>query len=172
MACLITLKGIPFTCDTNLGGVKAVYIADYANVSGVTVDASSKKINAINGATGKFHTFIPAKNTGSLTKTLTKDESAGTLYYTNEVTAQFNKMDTAKRIEIENLVRGELAVIVLDANGIYWYLGKDDYVTATAQVGQTGAQRGDGNFYNITITDISSELPYEVDASVIDELLA
>lgn len=171
MACLITLKGIPFTCDNNLGGVKAIYIADYANVTGVVVDPSANKINAINGAAGKFYTFIPAKNSGSLTKTLTKDESAGTLYYTNEVTAQFNKMDTAKRTEIDNLVQGQLAVIVLDANGVYWYLGKDDYATATAQVGQTGAQRSDGNFYNITITDISSELPFEVDPSIIDELL-
>lgn len=172
MSCLITLKGIPFACDNNLGGVKAIYIADYANITGVVVDQTSQKINNINGGAGKFYTFIPAKNTASLTKTLSKDESAGTLYYTNEVTAQFNKMTTDKRIEMDALVNGQLAVIVLDSNGIYWYLGKDEYCSATAQVGQTGAQRTDGNFYNITITDISSELPFEVDPSIIDELLA
>lgn len=172
MSCSIALKGIPLVCGKNLGGVKAIYIADYNNITGVVVDQSTNKINNINGGAGKFHTFIPAKNTGSFTSTLTKDESAGTSYYTTEIVAQFNKMDTAKRIEMDNLVNGALAVIVLDSNGLYWFMGEQDYVSATAQVGQTGSARTDANFYNITLTDISAELPHEVDATIVDELIA
>lgn len=172
MACSIVLKGIPFSCEKNLGGVKALYIADYGNITDVSVDNTTQMITAITGGDGKFHLYLPAKNSASLTKTLTKDEAAGTLYYTNEVTAQFNRMTTEKRIEMDNLVNGQLAVIVLDLNGVYWYLGYDDYVTASAQTGQTGQNRSDGNFYSITLTDTSSSLPYQVDDTIIAGLLA
>lgn len=172
MSCLITLKGIPLTCENNLGGVKAIYIADYANITGIVVDPSTQKITNVNGGAGKFYTFTPPKNNASLTSTLSKDETAGTLYYTNEVTANFIKMTTDKRAEMDALVNGQLAVIVLDSNGLYWYLGADDYASATANVGQTGTAKTDTNSYSITITDMSAELPYEVDPSIIDELLA
>lgn len=168
MSCLVTLKGIGQDCLTNLSGIKTVYIANYADVSTLTVDASTNTINNIEmNAEAKFHTYVFPKNTGSLTKTLTKSESTGVLYYTNELAMQFNRMETQKRLEINALAAGQLAVIVQDMNGIYWYLGKDNYVSGSAATGQTGSGMDDGNFYTITLQDISAELPYAVDSSVI-----
>ena len=158
MACNVTLMGIPIDCGTNLSGIKAIYLANDASVGGVTV--SENEITAIDASAGSFYEYIPAKNTGSLTKTLTKDESTGVMYYTNEAVAQFNRMETAKRTELANIDRGRFKAIVLDNNNKYWYLGKDNYVSATAVTGQTGAGIDDGNFYTLTLTDISAELPY------------
>ena len=158
MACNVTLMGIPIDCGTNLSGIKAIYLANDASVGNVTV--SEEQITAIDASAGTFYEYIPAKNTGSLTKTLTKDESTGVMYYTNEVVAQFNKMETKKRTELSNIDRGQFKAVVLDSNGKYWYLGYDNYVSATAVTGQTGAGLDDGNFYTLTLTDISAELPY------------
>ena len=158
MNCNVTLMGIALDCGTNLSGVKAIYLANDASVGGVTV--SENEITAIDASAGSFYEYIPAKNTGSLTKTLTKDETTGVMYYTNEVVAQFNRMETAKRTELANIDRGRFKAIVLDNNNKYWYLGKDNYVSATAVTGQTGAGLDDGNFYTLTLTDISAELPY------------
>ena len=158
MACNVTLMGIPIDCGTNLSGIKALYLANDASVGNVTV--SEEQITAIDASAGTFYEYIPAKNTGSLTKTLTKDESTGVMYYTNEVVAQFNKMETKKRTELSNIDRGQFKAIVLDSNGKYWFLGYDNYVSATAVTGQTGAGLDDGNFYTLTLTDISAELPY------------
>lgn len=165
MACNVTLMGIALDCGTNLSGVKAIYLANDASVGDVT--ASEGEISAIDASAGTFKKYVPAKNTGSLTKTLTKDESTGVMYYTNEAVAQFNRMETAKRTEIANIDRGQFKAIVLDNNGKYWFLGKDNYVSATAVTGQTGAGLDDGNFYTLTLTDISAELPYEVKSEVI-----
>jgi hypothetical protein len=66
---------------------------------------------------------------------------------------------------------GDLAVIVKDANGKYWYLGKDEPVNASAGDGQTGTNRGDANRYTLTLQDNSLEMPYEVDATIIENLL-
>jgi len=169
MACNVTLTGIGFDCSTNLSGVKTIYIADYDAVTSIT--ASNGKITAINASTGTFKKYIPAKYTGSLTKTLTKNESTGVKYYTNEVTANFNHMDISKRNEMTQLDGGQLAAMVEDYNGVIWYLGKDYAVSASAVVGQTGAGVDDGNFYTLTLTDTSAELPYVVDASI-DSLIA
>lgn len=165
MACNVTLTGIALDCGTNLSGVKAIYLANDASVGDVT--ASEGEISAIDASAGTFKKYVPAKNTGSLTKTLTKDESTGVMYYTNEAVAQFNRMETAKRTEIANIDRGQFKAIVLDNNGKYWFLGKDNYVSASAVTGQTGAGLDDGNFYTLTLTDISRELPYEVKSEVI-----
>ena len=158
MACNVTLMGIALDCGTNLSGIKAIYLANDASVGNVTV--SEEQITAIDASAGTFYEYIPAKNTGSLTKTLTKDESTGVMYYTNEVVAQFNKMETKKRTELSNIDRGQFKAIVLDSNGKYWFLGYDNYVSASAVTGQTGAGLDDGNFYTLTLTDISAELPY------------
>lgn len=173
MACNITLKGIGFDCGTNLSGVRTLYIGLDASIGHdrVTVDSSSdlggSYISAIDASAGTFKEYKPAKNTGSLTKTLTKDETTGVKYYTNEAVAQFNKMDIPKREELANLDGGQLVVIVEDMNGEYWFLGKDNYVSASAVTGQTGAGIDDGNFYTLTLTDISAELPYTVLASAV-----
>ena len=170
MACNVTLMGIPIDCGTNLSGIKALYLANDASVGAPTV--VDGEITAIDASAGSFYEYIPAKNTGSLTKTLTKDESTGVMYYTNEVVAQFNKMETPKRKEISNIDRGRFKAVVLDSNGKYWFLGYDNYVSATAVTGQTGAGIDDGNFYTLTLTDISAELPYEVQSDAIANIIA
>ena len=158
MSCTVTLMGIPIDCGTNLSGIKALYLANDASVG--TPAVVDGEITEIDASAGTFYEYIPAKNTGSLTKTLTKDESTGVMYYTNEVVAQFNKMETPKRKELSNIDRGRFKAVVLDSNGKYWFLGYNNYVSATAVTGQTGAGLDDGNFYTLTLTDISAELPY------------
>ena len=163
MACNVTLMGIALDCGTNLSGIKAIYLANDASVgdNGYNpVTVTDGEISDIDASAGTFYEYIPAKNTGSLTKTLTKDDTTGVMYYTNEVVAQFNKMDAPKRKELSNIDRGRFKVVVLDSNGQYWFLGKDNYVSASAVTGQTGAGLDDGNFYTLTLTDISGELPY------------
>ena len=80
-------------------------------------------------------------------------------------------METTKRVEITALSVNDLVAIVKDANGVYWYLGYDEPVNASAGDGQTGTARGDANRYSITLQDISKEMPMEVDASIIEGLL-
>lgn len=98
-----------------------------------------------------------------MTSTLTVDETAGTNYVTTEVSLVFTKMDTAKRIEVAGMAIGQLAVVVLDSNGHYWYVGYDDYVSSSAGTGQTGTAKSDSNAYNITLSADSESYPYEID---------
>lgn len=163
--CTQTLGGIQLDCESSLGGIKKVYIANYGDVN-IQVDGDK-----ITGITGTFKPFEFRKQTGSMTSTLNVDETAGINYVSTELNLVFTKMETAKRIEIAALAKGQLAVIVEDSNGLFWYLGEDDYVSASAGSANTGQNKGDSNNYSITLKDESDSFPKEVDASVIAGLL-
>ena len=106
-----------------------------------------------------------------MTSTLNVDPANGVNYVSTDLVLLFTRMETTKRIEMAALAVNELAVIVKDANGKYWYLGYDEPVAASAGDGQTGTARGDGNRYSITLQDTSTSWPYEVDGSIIAGLL-
>ena len=158
MACLITIAGITLDCESSLGGIKQVWITQYDNVKSVTVDDETNQISAITlEADAKWYNYQFRKGTGSLTSTLNVDETAGTNYVSNELALVFTKMETKKRIEIAALSIGQLVVVVEDSNGKYWFLGKDDYVSASAGTGVTGTAKGDQNAYTLTLaTDSES----------------
>lgn len=170
--CNQTLAGIQLDCAASLGGIKAVYIANYGDVTSVEVDDANGLITGITmaeGATFKGYQF--RKQTGSMTSTLNVDETAGINYVSTELSLVFTKMETAKRIEMSALALGQLAVIVLDSNGKYWYLGKDDYVSSTAGGGATGTAKGDQNAYTLTLTDESDTFPYEISADAVEGMI-
>ena len=170
MACTQTLAGLARDCSSNKGGIVAVYIANQADVSSLTV--TSGKITAITMSSGKkFKTYSFAKNTGNLTSTYTFDTASGVKFVTSQLLLQFNRMETTKRVELTALALGDLAVICKDANGLYWYLGYEEPVNASAGDGQTGTARSDANRYTITLEDNSSEMPYEVDSEAISSVV-
>nr|DAH83117.1 MAG TPA: hypothetical protein [Bacteriophage sp.]DAV94144.1 MAG TPA: hypothetical protein [Caudoviricetes sp.]DAZ42974.1 MAG TPA: hypothetical protein [Caudoviricetes sp.] len=172
MACLITIAGITLDCESSLGGIKQVWITQYDNVKSVTVDDETNQISAITlEADAKWYNYQFRKGTGSLTSTLNVDETAGTNYVSNELALVFTKMETKKRIEIAALSIGQLVVVVEDSNGKYWFLGKDDYVSASAGTGVTGTAKGDQNAYTLTLATDSESYPYELSAEAIQSVV-
>ena len=170
MACSQTLKGLVNDCSPSMGGIVEVLIANFADVTALTV--ADNVISAITMASTKtFFKYTFARNTGSLSSNYTIDETTGANFVVSDLVLQFNRMETAKRIEITALAQGELAVIVKDANGLYWFLGKDAPVKATAGDGLTGTARADRNGYSITLQDNSLAMPIEVSGSIIESLL-
>lgn len=170
MPCIQTLSGLTRDCSPNMGGIVEVAIANFDDVSAVSIaDGVIDEITMVSSA--KFKRYSFAKNTGSLTSTYNLDPASGVKYVSSDLVLQFNRMETAKRVELTALALGDLVVIVKDANGKFWYLGKDEPVNATAGDGQTGTGRSDANRYTITLQDNSTEMPYEVDPTIVEALI-
>ena len=172
MACTPqTFNGLARNCDANSGGVRVVYIANRSDVA--TVSLSEDKIGTITMAdTKKFHAYNFKKGAASLTSTATIDPATGANFVTSVLSMRFAKMETTKRIEMSALTLADMVVIVLDNNGKYWFLGYDNYAYATNATGETGAQRTDANQYTIEISDESEGFPYEVDPTIIADIVA
>lgn len=167
-----TLSGLPANCDANRGGVQVVYIANRSDVSKVTPNTENDEIESITMVdTKKFKAYHFKKGAASFTSTFTLDNVNGVNFVTTVLSINFAKMETQKRIEMQALTLGELAVIVLDANGKYWYLGYDEPVYASAGTGETGAARTDVNQYTLELTDESEGLPYEIPAAAITDIV-
>ena len=173
MSCSQLLNGIAADCQTKVGGVREVYSAKDSDVTTIEVDDSSNMIKTITMAdTAKFKKYAFKKNTSSMTSTLNVDPANGVNFVQTDLALVFAKQETVKRMEIAKLSLGELRVIVLDANGKYWFLGQEEFVSATAGTAETGTNRQDGNRYSITLTDYSSSYPYEVDPTIVAGLIA
>ena len=182
--CIQTLKGITLDCSHSLGGIKTVYIANYNDVTDIKYNASTGSTSGVTGSTtgdtitsitmasgAVFKPYQFRKQTGSMTSTLTVDETAGVNYVSTELSLVFTKMETKKRIELSALSVGQLAVIVEDSNGTFWYLGKDDYVSVSAGGAQTGVAKGDGNNYTLTLRDESDTYPYEITKEAVESVV-
>lgn len=160
MPCIQTLSGIARDCASNMGGILEVLLA---NKSEVTTTLTSGKITAVTMAgDAKFHKYQFAPEVASMSSNFQVNAQNGTKYVQTDLLMVFNRMETAKRVEIMAMAQGELVAIVKDANGLYWFLGMDEPITISAGDALTGTARADRNGYSATLQDNSLELPYEV----------
>lgn len=164
MACSQSLAGLINDCSTSLGGIKAVWLADYME-GAATVDSATTEVTAFNtGIT--WHKYFFRKNTGSMNSTLNIDDANGVNYVSTELSLVFSKMELVKRIEMAALATADVMAVVEDCNGTRFFLGEDNPVACTAGAGETGTAKSDGNRYTITLTDDSKSYPRILAASV------
>ena len=158
MACAQTLAGIVRDCNPNMGGLRSVYLANFADVDSITV--TSSVVTAITMVSSKkFYKYEFVRNTASMSSNYSVNAENGTTYVETDLLMVFNRMDTTKRLEIVALAQGELVAIVEDNNGNMWYLGHDEPLTLNAGDGLTGTARADRNGYSVTLRDNSLEMP-------------
>lgn len=171
MPCNQSLSGLARDCSPNMGGIKRIAFANYEDVTSVSV--TTNKISTITMASSaKFKEYALPKNTASFTSALQKDENAGTFFFQTTLNLLLNRMSTTNRVEIVALAQNELVALVEDGNGVWWYLGKDEAMSSTAgDVAATGTTRTERNGYNLSFVDNSKELPYEVDADIVEALI-
>lgn len=172
MACSQTLNGLVRDCEKNVGGIKAIYIANIDDVASVALDSTGEKIGTLTMVTSKkFKGFYFKKGQASMEVTPQFNELGEYAGEQPVITVNFGRMDTTKRAQMNALSLGELAVIVLDNNGMYWYIGYDQSVLRTGGNAQTGSNKTDTNQYALELTGDDNQLPYEVEATVAEGVI-
>lgn len=165
MACALT-SGYTLDCKDSLGGIKAVWFIEHANVSSVT--EASGVVTAITKGAGKvFYKYELVRNTSSLTENITASVENGTVFYAQELSVILNKMQASTRNEILLLAKNVLMAVVQDSNGKYWLLGKTNGIDITGGSSATGTAQGDRNGYTLTFTGGEPALAPEVTSGII-----
>lgn len=164
--CLQTLAGLARDCESNQGGIREAWIANY--VEDMFTESAGTIVGINSAVTGSvFYHYTFKKDTGNFTSTLNVDNAAGVNYVSTEINFVFSRMEQLKRAEVAALSLSDLCLIVLDANGKYWAFGVYEPVNASAGSAETGVARGDRNAYSITLLDNAPSYPMNLsDAAV------
>jgi len=168
MACT-AIENIVRGCDNNIGSITKIYINDLENVASVTTDLPTWMVTAIT-VTADFEEFEFRRNTSNYTEEAAIDLINGSSFVTQTINLMFNRREGAKSRAIKILGEGQrdLAVIVLDGNGKYWYFDK---VQVTAYGEGSGTAKADGSKYSLVLTAEAENLAFEVDPDVIPTVI-
>jgi hypothetical protein len=143
-------------CRDNVGGIKAAYIVAGC-ITGTTTDANGKILTV--GATGgTVYEFQVEKNTSVFVETITPSLENGTIFYQQDLTLVFFKLQQAIRNQLRLLGQNtNLKVFVETNDGSYWFLGEDFGMYLSAGSGESGTTFGDRNGYSITLQGLEKE---------------
>lgn len=167
MSCEIT-SAFTLGCRDNSGGTRRVYILGDtgAEITGVTTAGTNGEIDSISG-TGNFYDFELVKQTSTFTETINASLEAGTVFYQQDLTLVFHKLEAEKRNQIRLLAQNPtLKVVVEDNNGKQFLLGEYNGMTLSAGTAGTGTAFGDRNGYEITLTGLEPEPAQELDGTL------
>lgn len=151
MSCTQTLNGIAKDCSPNLGGLKQVKLSPYSAQSIIEPDYDALTASMSESEMGDYVAYEFPRGTASMTTTATIDEQTGAKFYTTEIALQFNGIDAEKLAEVQKVVNGEIAAIVLDNNDKRWLPTATHPLIASAVEIATGAQYSDGNRISLTL---------------------
>lgn len=170
MSCALS-QGYLLDCKDSLGGIKAAWFIAHADVTAVT--EASGVVSAVTKSAGKvFYKYQLVRNTSSVTENITSSVENGTVFYAQELSIILNKMQANTRNEILLLAKNNMMVIVEDANGKYWLLGRGNGLDLSGGNSGSGTAQGDRNGYTLTFSGGEKELAPEVNSSVISGLTA
>lgn len=158
MACSLTLTGRSLPCRDALGGVKKVWIVKTAGGTANTsfTDDLWTYDAAVGDVTGKAgtvaHDYVSPKNTSSFTQTVNASIENGTVFYTQVLSLVLNKPVVADIIELTNLAKGRLGILVQDNNDNYFVMGHTRGAELSGGSLTTGTALGDLNGYTLEFT--------------------
>lgn len=165
----ITLANVAKDCNGNVGGIKKVWLALWEDgIFTTSATTEGTKVTGVKSGT-TWYEYNFRKNTGNYVSNQTVSD-AGNNFFTNTLTMVFSRMETAKRTAVQALSIAEVAGIILDCNGKLWAFGQNEAGYTTGNTGDTGTAKADTNAYTVVLADESLEIPYEVEASVIETL--
>jgi len=148
MACNIT-SAIALNCMDSVGGINLAYILAGEITSTTQLDG---EITEITG-TGNFYQFELAKDTAFFSEAVTVSNTAGSVFYSGELTIVLQKMSAAKRNQILLLAANrELRIVFVDNNNLTYIMGLTRGAVISSGNIATGTALGDLNGATLVFT--------------------
>jgi len=168
MPCNIT-STIALDCIDNLGGVKAAWFSTDFDYTSITTGLTG--IDSVSGGSGNFYEYQLPKDTANFVETFTISQTNGTAFYSQALTINLHKLETAKRNELLLLSKNrDTRAIFQDGNGKFWIMGLTRGASTTAGSSNTGTAPGDANNYIITLTADEPDMAYQIEGSTISDV--
>lgn len=162
MACTLS-TGRELPCRDSVGGLKAIWFADYDTLGTLTV--ASGEVTAIGGTPALFK--FEVKGNSSLEQTINASTENGTVFYEQVLNLTLTKLDKATQEEIKVIANGRPHVFVEDYNGNYLLVGAVHGAEVTGGTIVTGGAMGDLSGFTLTLSAQETIPAYFVTSTVV-----
>ena len=171
MSCSALTAGFLDLCNDSTGGIEKIFIGN-GPVQSITETAGNITAITVGGTLmvpGDFFVFETPRQVSSITETTTVSQENGTLYFDQQLTAVFNKMDAAKRDQLLLLAQATTMVVVAkDGNGKYWSVGVEKGAFLVSASATSGTAYADRNGYEIVIGGLEASPMFTVDSAIVE----
>ncbi len=159
-SCAI-VSGYTIDCRDSVGGIDAVFFAEFGNV---TILDASGVVTGITKVTGKkFYKFeIPTKSSAVASSNPTGSIENGSLFFEQTLDFPINKRDATTRNIITTLSKNKVIAVTLDKDGTYRMYGKQFGMYLGGSTGTSGAAAGDAQGYVLKFEATEKEDFFEV----------
>ena len=162
MACALT-TGRKVPCKSAFGGIKTVYFADFGELTGVTIDATTKEAT-VTGSPTWFE--FDVKGNSSLETTVTSSRENGTTFYTQTLNLTLTYLDAKTQAELQILAAARPYIVVLDYYGNSFLCGFENGMECTSGSAVTGAAAGDLSGFTMVFEGMEETAPYFLASAV------
>ena len=151
MACSLTLSGRSLPCREALGGIKNIWFGTTAFSDG---DWGAPTAGAYTDSVGSIivKNVVSPKNTSSFTQTVNSSIENGTVYFEQVVSLVCNNPSASDVVEIQELAKGRLVIIVEDVNANFFVMGHTRGCELTGGTVSSGTAIGDLNGFTLEFT--------------------
>ena len=164
MACLLT-KGRTEPCKDVVGGITAVYFADFGTLGDPTYDAVDTHVIDSFGGTPDWFKF-DLKGTSSFEQAITSSRENGTTFVEQTLNLNFKKLSKQTHNEVKLLAYARPHVIVEDNNGNKFLMGLEYGADVSGGTIVTGAAMADMSGYTLAFTGQEKIAANFVDATI------
>jgi hypothetical protein len=150
MACTLSL-GRKEPCKDSVGGIRAVYFADFGDLGAITYDVTDTDvITTFAGAPAVYEYEV--KGTSSFTQNIQSNRENGTTAFEQVLELTLHKLSKEDHKELKVLAFGRPHVLVEDYNGNVFVAGLEHGMEVTGGTIVTGGAMGDLSGYTLTLT--------------------
>lgn len=164
MACLLT-KGRNEPCKDVVGGITAVYFADFDTLGTITYDGSDTDVIDSFGGTPTWFKF-EVKGNSSFEQAVTASRENGTTFFEQTLNLNFKKLSKQTHNELKLLAYARPHVVVEDNNGNKFMMGLEYGADVSGGTIVTGAAMGDMSGYTLVFTGQEKIPANFVDATI------
>ncbi len=165
MSCLLT-SGRTLPCkSSSVGGLKAVYFADYGTLGVPTI--VDGEITALDGAVEFFKYDI--KGNSNLETTINSSRENGSVFYTQTLNLTLTTLDKATQEEIKLLASARPHIAVEDYNGNFFLVGLENGAEVTGGTIVTGSAMSELSGFTLVFEAMEREPAYFVLPSIVTE---
>ena len=113
-----------------------------------------------------FFVFETPRQVSSLTETTTVSQENATLFFDQQLTMVFNKLEATKRNELLLMAQAtSLVIVAKDGNNKYWSIGVEKGAFMVSGSATSGTSYGDRNGYEI---GLEPSPIYEVTSTIVE----